>query len=66
MRKSALSIAAVTIAIGLAAGAAMAQTTQELLDKAPQLEFEVASIKLVQVNSGGPMRIGLMNTPDGF
>ncbi|HET9399681.1 MAG TPA: TIGR03435 family protein, partial [Candidatus Acidoferrales bacterium] len=47
-------------------GAAMAQTTQELLDKAPQLEFEVASIKLVQVNSGGPMRIGLMNTPDGF
>lgn len=44
----------------------MAQTTQELLDKAPQLEFEVASIKLVQVNSGGPMRIGLMNTPDGF
>lgn len=66
VRKSALSIAAVTIAIGLAAGAAKAQTTQELLDKAPQLQFEVASIKLVQVNSNGPTRIGLMNTPDGF
>lgn len=66
VRKSVLSIAAVMVAIGLAAGAAMAQTAQELLDKAPQLQYEVASIKLVQVNAGGPMRIGLMNTPDGF
>lgn len=66
VRKSALIIAAVTIAVGLAAGAAMAQSVQELLDKAPQLQFEVASIKLVQVSSNGPMRVGLMNTPDGF
>lgn len=54
-------------AMAMAAVNGLAQDKpQEGATATPNLQYEVASIKLVQVNVGGPMRIGLMNTPDGF